>query len=127
MASGNNRFAFLQDEMDDQPGHGVEHTIESPVSTSHEIKRRKKKKKKAKQPKQIPSDDEKHITHTTTLNFAYLMSIVWDLLNYLFGVAFLRRDTARYCPYLLPFLSCSKPTSSTDRTTSVNMDRYCTL
>jgi hypothetical protein len=33
MASGKNRFALLEDEADDQPGHGVEDTLESPAST----------------------------------------------------------------------------------------------
>lgn len=126
MASGKNRFALLEDEADDRPGHGAEGTLESPASTSSEMKRKKKKKKKAKPPAQIPSNDDEDIPPTTSLNFVNLISTVWSLLNYFFGFAFLLRGTAMYCPIFTTFLSCRQPTPSTERT-SLKMDRYCTL
>ena len=95
MASGNNRFALLGDEADDQPIHGAEDTLDSPVSTSPEMKH--KKKRKAKQSAEISSDDREEMVPTTPLNILCLLSIVWNLLIYFFGFAFRRRATARFC------------------------------
>jgi hypothetical protein len=119
MACGKNRFSLLEDEEED--------SLELTASASPEMKpkkKKKKKKKKAKQPAQIPSDANEDIPPPTY--FVNIISTLWSLLSHFFGFAFLLGGTAMYCPIFTTFLSCRKPTPSTERT-SVKMDRYCTL
>lgn len=51
MAYSKNRFALLEDEADDQPGHGAEDTLDPSASPGS-----RNKKKKAKKSMEIPSD-----------------------------------------------------------------------
>ena len=82
MASSKNRFALL-DKAKDQFGHGIQDTFESFAIPCPQMKRKMASK--------------------TSLKLVHLMAIVWNLLSYFFGFAFLRRDTARYYPVFATF------------------------